>query len=491
MEISDGVAGADGKPVFLMLGVHHAREWPSGEMSMEFAFDLAQQFGKSARITALLRRTRVIVVPIVNRDGFNASRESPDRPPGPGHQRGTGRARHRRLPAQELPRRGRHAASASRPSACEANPGVDLNRNYGINWGSSGASSSDQAPDYRGAGPFSEPESEAVRRLVASRNVTMLITNHTSGRLVLRPPGVRAQGTVPDEAGLRALGDRMAAAMGYTSEKSWELYDNSGTTEDWSYGVTGAYGYTIESSDQNFHEAYEKAVVGEYLRIGGGGNREAFLRALEAAADPAGHSVIEGFAPPGRMLRLTRKVDSRTGPVCVTQPTGFFSTDCGATTAPLAFSDQLAVARRVGGDGVVGWHVNPSVSPLARPERAVGADLCRRVRARARAAHRPGAAGRIGAGVPALRPAVVRGRARDQVAEGAHGRAPRGCGCACAAARALPGSASCGRRGAACGWPRGPRSGAAGPPGGPVAPAATCWRSAPGPGGAPRSAAAR
>ena len=364
VEISDGVSGADGKPVFLMLGVHHAREWPSGEMSMEFAFDLAQQFGKSARITALLRRARVIVVPIVNRDGFNASRESPTDPQDPATSAALG------VPGIGAYRRKNCRAAGgtgfSQPGgSCEASPGVDLNRNYGINWGSSGASSSDQAPDYRGAGPFSEPESEAVRRLVASRNVTMLITNHTSGRLVLRPPGVRAQGTVPDEAGLRALGDRMAAAMGYTSEKSWELYDNSGTTEDWSYGVTGAYGYTIESSDQNFHEAYEKAVVGEYLRIGGGGNREAFLRALEAAADPAGHAVIEGFAPPGRTLRLTRKVDSRTGPVCVSQPTGFFSTDCGATTAPLAFSDQLAVARRVGGDGVVGWHVNPSVSPLA------------------------------------------------------------------------------------------------------------------------------
>ena len=66
-----------------MLGVHHAREWPSGELSMEFAFDLAQQFGKDARITALLKRARVIVVPIVNPDGFNASRESPNDPQDP------------------------------------------------------------------------------------------------------------------------------------------------------------------------------------------------------------------------------------------------------------------------------------------------------------------------------------------------------------------------------------------------------------------------
>ncbi len=365
VEITDGVGGPDGKPVLLMLGVHHAREWPSGEMSMEFAFDLAQRYGTNARITALLKRARVIVVPIVNPDGFNASRESPNDPQDPATSTALG------VPGIGAYRRKNCRAAGGTgftqpPGACESSPGVDLNRNYGINWGSGGASSSDQAPDYRGAGPFSEPESEAVRRLVSSRNVTMLITNHTSGHLVLRPPGVRSEGTVADEAGLRALGNRMAAAMDYTSQRSWELYDNSGTTEDWSYGVTGAYGYTIESSDENFHEPYPKAVVGEYLNIGGGGNREAFLLALEAAADPARHAVIEGFAPPGRVLRLTRAVQSQTGPVCVNQPTGFFSTGCGPTTSPLSFADRLTTARRVGGDGVVGWHVNPSISPEAR-----------------------------------------------------------------------------------------------------------------------------
>ena len=361
IEISDRVARPDGKPVFLLLGVHHAREWPSGELSMEFAFDLVRQYGKDARITSLLKRARVVVVPVVNPDGFNASRESPNDPQDKNTSSALG------VPGIGAYRRKNCRATGgtgpTQPAgACEGNPGVDLNRNYGINWGSAGASSSDQAPDYRGAGPFSEPESEAVRQLVASRNVTMLITNHTFGHLVLRPPGVRAANVVPDESRLKAIGDRMAAAMDYTSERSWELYDNSGTTEDWSYGVTGAYGFTIESSGENFHEAYVKAVVHEYIN----GNREAFLRALEAATTPANHAVIEGFAPPGRVLRLTRTVASQTGPVCVTQPTGFFSTRCGATTSPLSFSDQLSVARRVGGDGVVGWHVNPSASPLAR-----------------------------------------------------------------------------------------------------------------------------
>ena len=65
----------DGRPVYLVLGEHHAREWPSGEVAMEFALDLARGYGRDARITALLDRERVVVVPIVNPDGFQISRE--------------------------------------------------------------------------------------------------------------------------------------------------------------------------------------------------------------------------------------------------------------------------------------------------------------------------------------------------------------------------------------------------------------------------------
>ena len=67
----------DGKPVYLQMGVHHAREWPSGEHAMEFAFDLAMNYGKDARITRLVDKVRTVVVPVVNPDGFNLSREAP------------------------------------------------------------------------------------------------------------------------------------------------------------------------------------------------------------------------------------------------------------------------------------------------------------------------------------------------------------------------------------------------------------------------------
>ena len=78
VEIADGVnRDDDGRPVFAVLGLHHAREWPSGEMPIEFARDLAQRFSASdARVRGLLQRVRVLVLPMMNPDGFVVSRSA-------------------------------------------------------------------------------------------------------------------------------------------------------------------------------------------------------------------------------------------------------------------------------------------------------------------------------------------------------------------------------------------------------------------------------
>ena len=114
IEIGQGVNDPeDGRPVFLMFGAHHAREWPSAELPMEFAHDLVRSYGTDPRITDLLNRGRAIIVPVSNPDGFDASRTSGDIvdlrgtegvPYNPGCP-----ARHagQRLQAQELPLRRR------------------------------------------------------------------------------------------------------------------------------------------------------------------------------------------------------------------------------------------------------------------------------------------------------------------------------------------------------------------------------------------------
>ncbi len=366
IEITPDVGAADGKPVFLQVGVHHAREWPAAEMPMEWAIELVKSFkAGDTRTRDLLSKTRVIVVPVINPDGYNLSREAPIDSQQPVVD-----------PSFAYKRRNCRVKDLAEPAPGECglqenrNRGTDPNRNYGGFWGGGGASFDPTNDTYRGAGPFSEPESQNVRELVSGRQVTTLITNHTYSDLVLRPPGLKSQGDPPDETIYKALGDSMAAENGYTSQKSWELYDTTGTTEDWSYYATGGLGFTFEigkASDAStlvgvgFHPAYPAGVVTEYYGKypTGGGNREAYFKALQSTADTARHAILEGTAQPGSRVRLHKEFQTTTSPVIAPD---------GSTGAPISFTDTLDTTMTVGPDGRFAWHVNPSTRPAVRKE---------------------------------------------------------------------------------------------------------------------------
>jgi hypothetical protein len=348
-----------------MLGVHHAREWPSGEHAMEFAVDLVKNYGADARITDLVNRSRVVVVPVVNVDGFTMSRtdgalidlRTVDEG-GTGTILGTPGNAYKRKNCRLVD--GQDTPDGSCALAATSNGGygvgVDLNRNYGGYWGGPGASDVFADPTYRGPAPFSEPETQNIRELVSGRQVTTVITNHTFSNLVLRPNGAAPDLVAPsegiplgdpyDEGALKALGDAMAAQNGYTSQHAWELYDTTGSTEDWSYNATGGFGYTFEIGPDEFHPPFPE-VIDEYLGAGqyaGKGNREAYLLALANAVDPATHSVLTGKAPAGATLRLKKTV---AGP-----------------TWEGSIQDTLDTTMTVGPDGRYTWHVNPSTRPV-------------------------------------------------------------------------------------------------------------------------------
>ncbi|MGH3434174.1 MAG: M14 family zinc carboxypeptidase, partial [Thermocrispum sp.] len=218
-------------------------------------------------------------------------------------------------------------------------------------WGGPGASGVPLQLTYYGAGPFSEPESQNVRELVSGRQVVTLITNHTYSNLVLRPPGLAGQEATPDEGIYKALGDKMAAQNGYTSQYSYQLYDTTGTTEDWSYHATGGLGFTFEIGPSEFHPAYERLAdfyygAGEHA---GKGNREAWLIALESTANAARHSVIEGSGPAGATLRLHKTFQT--------------PNHDGST-----FTDTLDTTMTVPPSGSYAWHTNPSTRPLIGKE---------------------------------------------------------------------------------------------------------------------------
>ena len=97
-----------------------------------------------------------------------------------------------------------------------------------------------------------------MRNLISHRQVVSLISLHTFGNLLLRPPGVYRTGQPPDEVQYERLGARMAAANHYTNQPSFKLYDTTGSTEDWSYWNTGGYGFTFEIGTEGFHPPYHE-----------------------------------------------------------------------------------------------------------------------------------------------------------------------------------------------------------------------------------------
>ena len=322
VEIAERVgAPPDGRPSLALLGTFHAREWPADEAAMEWAYELVRGYRRGdPRLSAVVRAERTYVVPVVNVDGFDVTTAAAGLRPDGSRGRavrssaatGSGALKRKtcsvpaRDPARALP----CLARAGGPDR-----GVDINRNFGPLWGGAGSATRPRRLDYAGPAPFSEPETEAVRRWLREVDPAIVLALHTYSRLVIRPPGRPGlldprEGTV-----LRRLGNAMAAAAGYRSIRAFQLYPVSGAVDDYARVALGSLPFTLEIGRAGFHPRYAVGVVREYAGRRGarGGLREAFTRAAEAAVAPATDAVIRGTAPAGRVLRLDGRVAYRTG----------------------------------------------------------------------------------------------------------------------------------------------------------------------------------
>ena len=359
----------DGRPVYVQIGVHHAREWPAGEATIEFGLDLLQR-GKAgeARWKHVLDNARTFIVPIMNVDGFITSRTQPPNPqdnqptfPGTPQQM-IGGAGYRRKNCRPAPIEANVPCQARQ----QQDNGVDPNRNYGEKWGGPGTSSTQSSLVYHGTGPFSEPETQAVREWLLGLHPTVLITNHTFTGLMLRPPGTSDDGLAPDELRMRQLGDQMARETQYVSQYSFQLYDTSGTTDDWLYGGLSSFSFTPEIGKTNFHPSYTNDFIPEYDGREGldkdtgafrklGGLREAYLLAGETAIQLDSHSILTGTAPAGRTLRLQRDFETVTS----ARPN-----DNGVQHELQRLPEHRESTLTVPASGEYTWHVAPSTRPF-------------------------------------------------------------------------------------------------------------------------------
>ena len=352
VEIAENVGARDGRPTYIQVGTHHAREWPAPEATHEFGLELIKNFVRdpaylvdrpySDRLARIVREGRTLVIPVLNPDGYDVSRQY---------------ATLKRKNCRPYPSPTPSFQCLARALFGESDLGVDPNRGYGVEWGGPGTSSDVLSQNFTGPGPWSEPELEGFRRLLRDVQGTVLVTNHTYGGHLMRPPGTTRYAPLPDEPLMAPLGGAMAATLDYDNWYSYNLYNTTGSTSDYVYRGLGVFPFTPEIGRSSFAPSYTTGFVPEYngSAPGLGGLREAFTLAGLAAIDPAQHSRIVGYAPSGRTLRITKRI---------TYVTSDRPNDDGFSWPVQTITEPRTSTMVVPSGGRVDWHVSPSRQPL-------------------------------------------------------------------------------------------------------------------------------
>ena len=222
LKISDNVAtDENNEPEVLYLGLQHAREAITGTSLIFFAQYLAQNYGTKDEVTELVNNREIFIIPCANPDGY-VYNEVND-PGGGGMQR-----KNRRNVGSDC---------------CGGQKGVDLNRNYGVDWadcaGASSSCGSSNTSDetYWGTSAFSEPETRAIRDLCYARNFMAAFDQHCSGPYYSLPFGRRSYHTMLplDREFYTFIPALMGKYNGHRAGDSYATvqYEVAGGAKDW------------------------------------------------------------------------------------------------------------------------------------------------------------------------------------------------------------------------------------------------------------------
>lgn len=223
------------EPAILITSIHHAREWISVEVTTYFMHYLVDNYGTDPYVTYLVDNRDIWIIPFVNPDGYLQSWAQNDR-----EKNKTGWRKNIR--------------DNNGNGVIDGDDGVDLNRNYGYEWGydSQGSSGDPSGITYRGPAPFSEPETQSIRTLCNAVDFTMVIHYHSYGNQILYPWAYDKIDT-PDHEIFVKMGEQMSRYNGYEhgNTKDGIIYKCNGESCDWHYGEKGSFAFTIELGYNN------------------------------------------------------------------------------------------------------------------------------------------------------------------------------------------------------------------------------------------------
>jgi hypothetical protein len=222
VKISDNPSEDEQEPGAVFLGCHHAREWISVEVPLYIAQYLIDNYASDTDVKHLIDNCEIWIVPVVNPDGYEYSRN-----------------------VDRMWRKNRRENG-------DGTFGVDLNRNYDSMWGTVDAPARTSAETYPGPSPFSELETQAVRDLVLKYDFRILMSYHSFWQAIYYPWAYTWE-PPPDGPMFRDMTSSMIELIYHTSGATYtnwldmpDTYLLSGDTGDWSYGELGIYSFGIE-----------------------------------------------------------------------------------------------------------------------------------------------------------------------------------------------------------------------------------------------------
>ena len=257
-------ASRPNKPAMVLTGGVHPREYAPVELVTRFGEWLANGYGTDAEATWLMDNYVFYIVLQSNPDGRKRA---------------------------EAGQSWRKNVNNSNGSCSASSFGVDLNRNFPFQWssGSGGSSGNACAETYRGPSRQSEPETQALVRLIAGTPgasgaysggifpdlradgassaapdtaTGMYIDVHAYGQLVMWPWGYTST-AAPNGNALRTLGRRVAFHNSAKPQTISQLYTADGSSVDTIYGLLGTPSLAFELGTAFFQgcSSFESTVL--------------------------------------------------------------------------------------------------------------------------------------------------------------------------------------------------------------------------------------
>lgn len=197
--------------------MHHAREPQAMMQMMYFMWYIMDRYEHNDPVAKyILNNRELYFIPIVNPDGY--------------------------LYNESIAPNGFGMWRKNRRLNVDGTRGVDLNRNYGYDWGYDDVGSSPQGNSntFRGPSAFSEPETQNMRNYVNSKKFKTNLSYHTYGGYLIYPFGARENYYTPDSNMFRLYADSLTKDNNYSSGTVFETlsYFANGGSCDWMYGDT-------------------------------------------------------------------------------------------------------------------------------------------------------------------------------------------------------------------------------------------------------------